>query len=59
MMEPSKKLEENRSYFSRITIEWLKWPETLKNRGKIAKRGKKMILNLGWANKYIMNMMEQ
>jgi len=32
---------------------------TLKNRGKIVKRGGKMILNLGLANKYLMNMMEQ
>jgi hypothetical protein len=32
---------------------------TLKNRGKIVKRGGKMILNLGFANKYLINMMEQ
>jgi len=32
---------------------------TLKNRGKIAKRGRKIILNLGLANKYPNNMMEQ
>jgi hypothetical protein len=32
---------------------------TLENRGKIVKRGGKMILNLGLANKYLMNMMEQ
>jgi hypothetical protein len=32
---------------------------TLKNRGKIAKKGGKIILNLGLANKYLMNMMEQ
>jgi hypothetical protein len=32
---------------------------TLKNRGKIVKRGGKMILNLGIANKYLINMMEQ
>jgi hypothetical protein len=32
---------------------------TLKNRGKIVKRGGKMILNLGLANKYLMNTMEQ
>jgi hypothetical protein len=32
---------------------------TLKNRGKIVKRGGKMILNLGLANNYLMNMMEQ
>jgi hypothetical protein len=32
---------------------------TLKNRGKIAKRGGKMILNLGVANKYLINLVEQ
>jgi len=32
--------------------------ETLKNRGKIVRRGEKIILNLGLANKYLMNMME-
>jgi hypothetical protein len=32
---------------------------TLENRGKIVKRGGKIILNLGLANKYLMNMMEQ
>jgi len=31
----------------------------LKNRGKIAKKGGKIILNLGLANKYPINMMEQ
>jgi hypothetical protein len=32
---------------------------TLENRGKIVKRGGKMISNLGLANKYLMNTMEQ
>jgi hypothetical protein len=32
---------------------------TLKNRGKLVKRGGKIILNLGLAIKYLMNMMEQ
>jgi hypothetical protein len=32
---------------------------TLEIRGKIVKRGGKMILNLGLANRYLMNMMEQ
>jgi hypothetical protein len=32
---------------------------TLKNRGKIVKRGGKIILNLGLAKKYLINMMEQ
>jgi hypothetical protein len=31
----------------------------LENRGKIVKRGGKIFLNLGIANKYLMNMMEQ
>jgi hypothetical protein len=31
---------------------------TLKNRGKLVKRRGKIILNLGLANKYLMNMME-
>jgi hypothetical protein len=31
---------------------------TLNNRGKIVKRGGKMILNLGLANKYLVQMME-
>jgi hypothetical protein len=31
---------------------------TLNNRGKIVKRGGKMILNLGIANKYLIKMME-
>jgi hypothetical protein len=30
----------------------------LKNRGKIQKRGGKIILNLGWTNWYLMKMME-
>jgi hypothetical protein len=32
---------------------------TLENSGKLDKRGGKIILNLGLANKYLMNMMEQ
>jgi hypothetical protein len=32
---------------------------TLKNRGKIVKRGGKIILNLGLAKHYLINMMEQ
>jgi hypothetical protein len=32
---------------------------TLKNGGKIVKKGEKIILNLGLANKYLINMMEQ
>jgi hypothetical protein len=32
---------------------------TLENTGKIDKRGGKMILNLGLANNYLINMMEQ
>jgi hypothetical protein len=32
---------------------------TLRNRGKIVKRGGKMILNLGQGNKYLMNMIQQ
>jgi hypothetical protein len=31
---------------------------TLNNKGKIVKRGGKMILNLGIANKYLIKMME-
>jgi hypothetical protein len=32
---------------------------TLKNRGKIVKRGGKIILNLELANKYLMNMIQK
>jgi hypothetical protein len=32
---------------------------TLKNRGKIVKKGEKIILNLGLAKNYLINMMEE
>jgi hypothetical protein len=34
MMAPSKKFKKNRSYFSRISLDLLKWPKLWKIEGK-------------------------